>query len=138
MASSRIPQDRSYTRAHLWVKQDEGGVLVGITARIIERLGPLIAVELPEPDDEMMCGVPFGAIEGMEGLHELVPPGDAQVLEVNESVMWDVDLLKSDPYAAGWLLRIKMHDPSQLDDVLDAAGYAKHCEKSWKKKGAKK
>ncbi len=128
-----IPEDRSYTANHEWVKLDEVVVMMGVTAPLLKRLGPLIALELPEPDDEMMLGVPFGAVEGTEGAHEMMPPADATILEMNDSLLWDLDALLNDPYVKGWLLKIKVHNPDHLRSLLTPGGYREHCKEQWGK-----
>jgi glycine cleavage system H protein len=124
-----IPEDRAYTRNHEWVKLDGEVVQMGITAPLLESVGALISLEIPDPDDEMMLGVPFGAVEGMNKVHEFMPPADASVLEVNESLVWDLGVLAEDPYGKGWLVKIKVHDPSQLRNLLSAAAYREYCDR---------
>ena len=126
-----IPEDRTYTRNHEWVKLDEVIVQMGVTAPLLKMLGHPIGLDLPEADDEMMMGVPFGAIEGAHGLHEMLPPADAIILEVNETLLWDLDTLISDPYGEGWLLKIKVHTPDQLRSLLAASAYSAHCKELW-------
>jgi len=79
----------------------------------------------------MMLGVAFGAVEGIEGIHEMMPPADALILDVNESVMWDLKTLAEDPYGKGWLLKIKVHQPDQLRRLLVASAYREHCRRLW-------
>ena len=134
MRAIRHPKDRKYSSNHEWVKQSEDLFVVGITAPILKRIGTLVAVELPGFDDEMMVGVPFGAVESATALHEMMPPGDAVVMEMNETMLCDFDVLAADPYEAGWLLKIRMHDPTQLGEMMDAEGYEEYCKKLWRKK----
>ncbi len=126
-----VPEDRTYTRNHEWVKLDAAIVLMGVTAPLLEALGPLVAVELPVPGDEMMLGVSLGAIEGLETIHEIMPPADATILEVNTGLEWDLDTLARDPYGEGWLMKIKVHEPDQLRNLLPAGMYWNLCKKQW-------
>ena len=126
-----IPEDRTYTRNHEWVKLDEAVVLMGVTAPLLQSLDALISLELPDSDDELMVGVPFGAVEGLEGIHEMMPPADANVLEINKTVVWDLKTLADDPYGQGWLLKIKVHQPDQLRSLLTPAAYREHCRELW-------
>jgi len=123
-----IPEDRYYTKGHLWVKLDEAQVIIGITEPLGASLGPLVAVELPDPQEEMMMDVPFGEIESVRAIHQLYPPADAVVLETNELVLWDVDKLVRDPYGEGWLLRIRIHDPEQIKNLITAQAYRDYCK----------
>ena len=133
MPTNKTPGDRQYTLTHEWVKQAEGGILLGVTAPLLERLGTLISVELPGPDDEMMLGVPFGTMESIGGLHEMMPPGDARVLETNEAMLWDLDGLRADPYDKGWLLKVQARDPEQFKGLIGAKAYEEHCKNLWGK-----
>jgi glycine cleavage system H protein len=126
-----IPEDRTYTRNHEWIKLDEATVQMGVTMPLLTMLGDVIALELPEKEDEMMLDVPFGTLEGTQTLHEMLPPADATVLEVNETLLWDLDTLIGDPYGEGWLIKIKVHTPDQLRSLLAASAYRAHCKELW-------
>ena len=126
-----IPDDRTYTRNHEWVKLDEAVVQMGVTAPLLKAMGKLISVELPGKDDEMMLEVPFGSIEGLMSLHEMMPPADAAILEVNERLLWDLDALSADPYGEGWLLKIKVHNPDHLRSLLAPSAYRECCKELW-------
>lgn len=128
-----IPEDRTYTRNHEWVKLDEATVLMGVTAPLLKMMGKLISVELPVMDDEMMLDVPFGSIEGPDALHEMMPPADATILEANGALLWDLDTLFKDPYGEGWLLKIKVHNPDHLRSLLTASAYRECCKERWGK-----
>ena len=122
------PADRLYTVNHLWVKIKEAQVELGATRHLLETLPALVAVSLPDVDDEMIQEVAFGELVGPEGVHELRPPADATVLEVNERVYLDLDLLRADPYDEGWLLKIQVHEPDQLRSLLTRDAYVRFCE----------
>ena len=126
-----IPEDRTYTRNHEWVKLDEAVVQMGLTAPLLKTMGPIISVELPSADDEMMVGIPLGIVEFLNGIHEIMPPADATILEVNKGLEWDIESLAKDPYGKGWLLKIKVHEPAQLRNLLIASAYREHCKQSW-------
>ena len=79
-----IPEDRYYTRGHIWVKIDEASVEIGVTEPIVRKLTPLIVVELPDQDDEMKAELPFGEIEGLNETFQLYPPVEARVTEVQD------------------------------------------------------
>ncbi|MDP6107202.1 MAG: hypothetical protein QGI33_02060 [Candidatus Brocadiia bacterium] len=136
MSKIAIPNDRMYLRNHEWIMPEEGSSLLGVAEPVVKALGSLISVEIPGFNDEMMQGIAFGAIEGTRGLHELNAPADAVVLEVNDTILWDLEALSSDPYGKGWLLRIRVHDREQLQGLLDAATYRAHCSEL-RKKGRK-
>ncbi|MFW6457138.1 MAG: glycine cleavage system protein H [Planctomycetota bacterium] len=127
----KIPDDRTYTETHEWVKIDAEIVRMGVTAPLLESLGPLVSLELPRPDYEMMVNIAIGTVESDEAVHDIMPPADAGVLEVNTDLEWNLDTLADDPYGAGWLMKIKVHDPDQLRDLLTPQAYCNHCEEVW-------
>ena len=134
MRTPKIPPDRLYLPSHEWVRlQGDGTALIGLTHPLLERIGQIVSLELPALDDEMMLGVPFGSVEGMTALHELMPPFDALVLEVNEGMLWELDKLAADPYEEGWLLRLRIERPEQAAELMDAPAYAQHCKELWGK-----
>jgi len=121
-----MPDDRRYTESHEWVKQLGHDIyLIGITPRIIRKLGYLIHVDLPDVEDEIMLGLPFGEIESESRTRELLPPMDGTVLEVNEVVFDDLDLLAADPLEKGWLIKIKAHTPEQFANLIGTGEYNK-------------
>lgn len=126
-----IPTDRTYTTTHEWVKIDVEVVRMGVTAPLLESLGPLAALELPRSNDEMMINIPIGTVESDDAVHDIMPPADAAVLEVNTDLEWDLDRLEEDPYGAGWLMKIKVHEPDQLRDLLTPEAYLAHCQDLW-------
>lgn len=124
-----IPDDRTYTSNHEWVKIDAKVVRMGITMPILKELGPLIALELPQPDDVMMVGLAIGTVESMDQLHEIMPPADAMILDVNKELEWDLETLMEDPYGEGWLIKMKVDDPDQLRNLLPPSAYKEQCKK---------
>ena len=123
-----IPDDRMYSSDHIWVKLDEAQVLMGVTDVLLNSLGTLVSVELPEPGDEMMPDIPFGEIETMEAVYQMYPPADGEVLETNKALGWKPERLAEDPYGEGWLLKIKIEDTEQLKQLMNAESYQEKCE----------
>lgn len=123
-----IPEDRMYSQEHIWVKLDEVQVLMGVTDALLNTLGTIISVELPEPGDEMMPDIPFGEIEAVDQVYQLYPPADGEVLETNEVLGWEPATLARDPYGEGWLLKIKIEDTEQLKQLMNADSYRDQCE----------
>lgn len=119
-----MPDDRRYTKNHEWVKKlSDDEFLIGVTPRILRTLGNLIYVDLPDVSDEVMIRLPFGEIESEERLHELNPPMDGAVVDVNEAVLDELDMLSADPLEKGWLIRIKTHTPEQFEALMEASAY---------------
>lgn len=126
-----IPDDRTYTSTHEWVKIDVEVVTMGVTAPLLKSLGPLVSVELPRPDDEMKLGIAIGTVESDTEVHDIMPPADAAVLEVNTGLEWELGKLARDPYGEGWMMKIKVHKPDQLRDLLTPDAYLAYCEDLW-------
>ncbi len=125
-----IPADRAYTRNHEWVKIDTEVVEMGVSEPFLRAMGELIALELPEAEDVMLRGFPIGVVESLDILHEILPPADAEVLNVNKELEWDLDTLYSDPYGKGWLMKIKVDNPDHLRDLLTPDSYEAHCKET--------
>ena len=119
-----MPDDRRYTETHEWAQLDGEVVRVGITAYAVEQLGDVIFLDLPTPSTPVSQGVPFGEIESVKAVSELVSPVSGEVVEANEGLHDDYDALADDPWGA-WMIAIAPDDPSELDALMDADSYEK-------------
>lgn len=121
---SHVPEDLLYTKDHEWLKvHDDGTATVGITDYAQESLGDITFVEFPDSGDSYATGDTFGVVESVKAASDLFMPVDAEVIEVNDAVDASPELLNEDPYVAGWLLKIKLQDSSQLEGLLKAQSY---------------
>jgi glycine cleavage system H protein len=121
---SKIPADLLYTKDHEWLKvSDDGTATVGITDYAQESLGDITFVEFPDVGESFGSGDTFGVVESVKAASDLYMPVDAEILEVNDAVDASPELLNEDPYEAGWLLKIKLSDASQLDDLMNDEAY---------------
>lgn len=121
---SHVPEDLLYTKDHEWLKvHDAGTATVGITDYAQESLGDITFVEFPDSGDSYATGDTFGVVESVKAASDLFMPVDAEVIEVNDAVDASPELLNEDPYVAGWLLKIKLQDSSQLEGLLKAQSY---------------
>ncbi len=118
-----FPDDLFYSREHLWVRVEGDLATVGITDYAQERLGEVHAIELPDPEDEVERDEPFGTIEAVKGVVELISPVTGDVVHVNEDLSDDIGIINSDAHDTGWMIVVAMKDPEELDDLLDARGY---------------
>ncbi|MCP4580101.1 MAG: glycine cleavage system protein GcvH [candidate division Zixibacteria bacterium] len=118
-----IPDDLKYSKEHEWVKTDGDNVIIGITDFAQGELGDIVFVELPAISDKVEYGEPFGTIEAVKAVSDLFSPITGEVVEVNTAIEADAGIINSDPYGDGWLIKVKIDDNSQLDQLLDAAGY---------------
>ena len=125
---SDIPAGLLYTAEHEYLrKADEDGVYtVGITDYAQGELGDVVFVELPSAGETFEHMQTFGTIEAVKAVSDLYCPVAAEILEVNTALDDDPSLVNSDPYGAGWMIRIKVANVDALGDLMDSAGYASH------------
>ena len=122
---SQIPEALLYTKDHEWIQlHEDSTATVGITDYAQENLGDITFVEFPLAGESLKRGDTFGVVESVKAASDLYMPLDAEVLEVNDEVDADPELLNSDPYQKGWLLKIRLIDPSQVLALLKADAYA--------------
>ena len=118
-----VPDDRKYTQEHEWV-QVEGDVgTVGVTDFAANELGEVVFVELPETGSEFSQGDTIGTIESVKAVADLFLPVSGEIIEINDAVVDGPELVNKDPLDDGWLFRVRISDPSELDQLLDAAAY---------------
>jgi glycine cleavage system H protein len=103
-------------------------VTIGITEHAQDLLGDVVFVELPDVGDEVSAGDDAGVVESVKAASDVYAPLSGEVVEINEALEDSPELVNSDPYGDGWFFKLKLTDPAELDDLLDADGYAAHCE----------
>jgi glycine cleavage system H protein len=125
---SDIPNDLLYTEEHEYVKAtgEEGVYQVGITDYAQGELGDVVYVELPEVGATFERMAVFGTVEAVKAVSELYCPVSGEVVEINEALAGDPALVNTDPYRDGWMLRIRMTKPDELDQLLGQEEYARH------------
>ena len=125
---SEIPKDLVYTKEHEYLKKTaEAGVYqVGITDFAQGELGDVVFVELPRAGATFDAMDAFGTIEAVKAVSDLYSPARGEVVEVNAALADDPSLVNSDPYGAGWMIKLKVEDPGVLSGLLDAVKYAAH------------
>jgi glycine cleavage system H protein len=121
MAAS--PNDRRYSKEHEWLKIDGNAGTIGITDYAQDQLGDVVYVDLPQPGATITQFQKMGEIESVKAVSDLFTPASGEVLEVNEKVVEKPELVNSDPHGEGWLLRVRLTDPSEADALLSAADY---------------
>ncbi len=123
-----FPEDLKYTEEHEWVQVEDDVVTIGITDFAQEQLGDVVFVELPEVGDEVDAGKSFGVVESVKAVSDIYAPVSGDVVEVNDELPEEPETINSSPYDDGWLIRIKLTDPSELDDLMDADAYQEFIE----------
>jgi glycine cleavage system H protein len=134
---SDIPQGLLYTKEHEWIKVEDGIATFGITQHAQEQLGDIVFVELPEVGDEVEQFTECGVVESVKTASDLFSPVSGTVEEANSSLLQEIDgedneefhpeYVNHDPYGKGWMLKVKLSDESELENLLSPADYAKLC-----------
>jgi len=125
-----FPDDVRYTREHEWARQEGGIVTVGITGYATDQLGDVVFVELPAVGRTLDAGGTFGVVEAVKTVSDLYAPVAGEVVEVNGALSDNPAVVNSDPYGAGWMIKIRLGDPSAYATLLSPADYAKIVEES--------
>jgi glycine cleavage system H protein len=118
-----FPEELKYTEEHEWVAIEEDIATIGISDFAQSQLGDVVFVELPEVGDELEAGKPFGVVESVKAVSDVYSPLSGEVVEINEELPDAPETLNTSPYEDGWLIKIRLSDPQELDDLLDVAAY---------------
>ena len=118
------PDDLRYSKEHEWVRVDGSKATVGITSFAADELGDIVFVELPDTGATLSQFATFGVVESVKAVSDLYSPASGTVTEVNEALRDAPELLNSDPFGEGWIVRVELADPSELDTLMDAEAYA--------------
>ena len=122
--STTLPDDRRYSREHEWVRVEGSAAVIGITSFAADELGDIVYVELPELGASLAQFASFGVVESVKAMSDLFAPVSGEVAEVNADLRGSPELLNSDPFGAGWIAKVTLADPAEMEKLLDAAAYA--------------
>ena len=122
--STTLPDDRRYSKEHEWVRVDGPVATIGITSFAADELGDIVYVELPEVGARLTQFATFGVVESVKAVSDLFAPISGEVSEVNADLQGAPELLNSDPFGAGWIAKVSLAEPGEVDILLDAAAYA--------------
>ena len=117
------PDDLRYSKEHEWVRADGTRATIGITSFAADELGDIVFVELPEVGTVLKQFQTFGVVESVKAVSDLYAPVSGEVAEVNEALRDAPELLNSDPFGEGWILKVELADQAELDVLMDAAAY---------------
>ena len=120
-----FPDHFRFADNHEYAVLDGEYVRVGISAFAVDQLGDIVFVDLPEVGSSVSKGTTFGSVESVKAVEDMYSPLSGEVIQRNESVLSSPDELQNDPHGEGWLLVVRPLDPSQLNDLMDAASYSK-------------
>lgn len=126
--SSNLPAELKYSQEHEWVKADGSLATIGITHHAQDQLGDVVYVELPPAGKEFKASDEFGVVESVKSVSSLYCPVSGKVVEVNSGLNDRTQLVNDDPYGQGWMIKVEMGDPAELDRLLSAADYKKLIE----------
>ena len=122
------PEDLKYLDSHEYVRLDGEIATLGISAFAVDQLGDIVFLELPEIGDALEKGETFGSIESVKAVEDMYAPISGTVVERNEPMIESPELVSEDPYGEGWLLKLRINDPDELDDALTAGEYRAQVE----------
>jgi glycine cleavage system H protein len=118
-----VPPDLRYTKDHEWVRVEGDEATIGITDYAANQLGDIVFVELPEVGRSVEQFATFGVVESVKAVSDLFAPVSGEVTEANPELASRPELVNAEPYAAGWMLRVRVSDTGQLEELLDPASY---------------
>ncbi|QNL21506.1 glycine cleavage system protein GcvH [Hyphobacterium sp. CCMP332] len=118
-----IPKDLKYTDDHEWVRVEGNVATIGVTDYAQQELGDVVYVDITELDEDLNQKDVFGSVEAVKTVADLFMPVSGKVIALNEDLESSPEKVNDDPYGAGWMIKIEMSNPSELDSLLDAASY---------------
>ena len=124
MSQTQIPEHLIYSESHEWLQLESDIATIGITDFAQTELGDIVFAELPEVGEHLERGETFGTLEAVKTVADLIAPASGEVLEVNDSLAEEAEQINEDPYGGGWLLKIRIADSADLEDLLSAQDYA--------------
>jgi len=119
-----VPADLRYTKDHEWVRVDGDTATIGVTEFAAHELGDVVFVDLPAVGKVVEQAATFGVVESVKAVSDLYAPVSGEVVAVNGDLAGNPELVNSDPFGAGWMIRVRLADASQVPGLLDAAAYA--------------
>lgn len=124
----KIPEDLKYHKEHTWVKLSGKKAIIGITDYAQGQLGDIVYIDLPEVDSEVEANAEMAEIESTKATSSVIAPVTGVVIEVNEDLAESPEIINEDPYGKGWIAKVEIEDPSELDELMDAGEYARFIE----------
>lgn len=118
-----VPGDLRYTKEHEWIRIDGDEAVIGITQYAADQLGDIVFVELPDAGRALEQAATFGVVESVKAVSDLFAPVSGEVTATNDALSATPEVVNTDPYGEGWLVRVRLADAAQVDGLLDAAAY---------------
>jgi glycine cleavage system H protein len=120
---ANVPEDLHYSKDHEWVRVEGDTAVIGITDHAQDQLGDVVYVELPKAGEEFAANESFGSVESVKAVSEVFTPVSGKVVAVNDSLADQPEKVNADPYGEGWMMKIRMSKPGEVDSMLTAAEY---------------
>ena len=120
---ANVPEDLHYSKDHEWVRVEGDQAIIGVTDYAQNSLGDVVYVELPKAGDKFAASEPFGSVESVKAVSEVFTPIAGSITSINEALADEPEKVNSDPYGDGWMIRLKMDNPGEVDSLLSAAEY---------------
>jgi glycine cleavage system H protein len=117
------PDDLRYSKDHEWVRVEGSRATIGITSFAADELGDIVFVELPEPGTAVKQFASFGVVESVKAVSDLYAPVSGEVAEVNDALREKPELVNADPFGDGWMMRVELGAPDEVEQLMDAAAY---------------
>lgn len=121
-----FPDNLKYTKEHEWLRVENDTAVVGVTDYAQSELGDIVYIEFPEVGKSFSQNDSIGTIEAVKTVADLYAPVSGELLEVNNELTDNPELVNQDPYEKGWMLKIKIGDPSEIDTLMDSSAYKEH------------
>ncbi|PLX91098.1 MAG: glycine cleavage system protein H [Desulfuromonas sp.] len=118
-----FPEELKYTEEHEWVSLDGDIVTIGVTDFAQDQLGDVVFVELPEVGEQVQGGKPFGVVESVKAVSDVYAPVSGEVIEINDALPDDPELINNSPYEEGWMLKIRLTTPAELEELMSVEAY---------------
>ena len=125
---SNVPSELKFLSSHEWVLVEGDIATIGVSDHAQELLGDLVFVELPEPESSVSAGDSVAVIESVKAASDTYAPVSGEIIEVNDELEDSPERINDDPYGDGWMYKIKMEDPDEVGDLLDAGAYTESIE----------
>ena len=130
------PTQYRYTKEHEWIEAKGDAGTIGITDYAQHELGDVVFVELPGAGSKLVAGKTFGSIESVKAVSEIYAPANGEVMEANTALQNKPEIINSEPHGAGWLVKIKLSNASEVSSLMDAAAYEAYIEEKKKEASA--
>ena len=122
------PADLKFSKTHEWVRIEKDIATTGISDFAVHQLSDLVYIDMPQVTDLLEQGQPYAEVESVKAVSDIYAPLSGEIVEINEELPDSLETLAKDPFGAGWIVKFRISHPGELDGLMDAAAYEKHCK----------